>query len=145
MLPLTRRGRVKWLLRPAIEEFELYSQPSYCCVPLKEKLEQSIFKATETQGWQAIDSGAACNLDEPKPLLQAVLRVVVAWMKDYPTGETQNQNQAQATAPAEKLLGKNAAPVQSLQAQKTKLNTNANRTSGSKGPSKGPQEVITLD
>lgn len=145
MLPLTRRGKVKWLLRPAIEEFESYSQPSYCCAPLKEKLEQSIFKATETQGWQAIDSGAACNLDDPKPLLKAALGVVVAWMKDYHTGETRNQNQVQATAPAEKLPVKNAAPLQSLQAQKTKPNINVNRTSGSKGPSKGPQEVITLD
>jgi mediator of RNA polymerase II transcription subunit 14 len=145
MLPLTRRGQTKWLLRPAIEEFESYSQPSYCCVPLKETLEQEIFKTTEPQGWQAIDSGAACGLNEPKPLLQATLRVVVEWMKDYSASETRNQVQALPAAQTEKLSVKNAAPVQPSQAQKTRPNTNTNRTSDNKGPIKGPQEVITLD
>lgn len=146
MLPLTRRGRTKWLLRPAIEEFESYLQPSYCCQPLKEKLQQEIFKAAEPQGWQAIDSGAACSLNEPRPLLKAALGVVVAWMKDHSAGQTRHQSQSQPAAQTEKLPVLNAAPVQPPQAQKSRANTNANnRMSGNKGPLKGPQEVITLD
>jgi mediator of RNA polymerase II transcription subunit 14 len=145
MLPLTRRGRTKWLLRPAIEEFESYSQPSYCCVPLKEKLEQAIFKASEPQGWQAVDSGAACGLNEPKPLLQATLEVVVKWMKEHSAGKTRIQAPAQPALQVGKAPVKNTAPTQPSQAQKTRPNTNPNRTSGNKGPIKGPQEVIMLD
>lgn len=145
MLPLTRRGRTKWLLRPAIEEFESYLQPSYCCVPLKEKLEQEIFKAIEPRGWQAIDSGAACNLDEPKPLLQATLGIVVTWMKEYSAGEIRNQGQVQTAVLKGKPPVKTTAQTQPPQAPKTRPNTSSNRMSGNKGPIKGPQEVITLD
>ena len=123
MLLLTRRGKAKWLLRPAIEEFDSYSQLSYCAPALREKIVQEIFKTTEPKGWQAMDSGAACDLNDPKPLLHATLGVVVAWMKST----------------------REDAEVPTRRVEQTAQPGKAQKPKQGKAPQKGPQEVIQLD
>lgn len=127
ILLLTRRRKTKWLLRPAIEETKSYTQPSYCAPALKEKMEQEIFQMT-AKGWQAMDSGAGCNLEDPKPLMQAVLSVVIAWMKDYKNGHTGVPPKQSVPAPAQPVKGSGPKAKPS-----------------SKAPQKESQEVIQLD
>ena len=72
-----------WLVRPALEEFQAYSRPSYSSTELRDKLRQEIFmhRSDGQPKWIALDSAAGCPIDNPEPLLQAIHNVLWNWAK----------------------------------------------------------------
>lgn len=72
-----------WLVRPALEEFNSYSRPSYSAPELGWKLKADIFapRADDQFKWLALDKGAACMADQPEPLLKAMHETLVSWAK----------------------------------------------------------------
>ncbi|KIW73089.1 hypothetical protein PV04_01234 [Phialophora macrospora] len=76
-------GKTGWLVRPALDEFQSYSRPSYSSPELAAKVKQEIFsQRTERQcKWFLLDKGAWCTVDRPEPLINALHDVVWNWAK----------------------------------------------------------------
>ena len=83
ILSCQREKQSYWILRPAIEEFETYTRPSFCSLGLEQRLRESIFsKKDDAGGWIPLGSGAACRVDEPERLLRAVDGAISDWMRN---------------------------------------------------------------
>ncbi|EXJ64456.1 hypothetical protein A1O7_00792 [Cladophialophora yegresii CBS 114405] len=76
-------GKAGWLVRPALEEFQSYSRPSYSSPDLAAKVKQEIFsqRPAGQSTWFLLDRGAWCTVDHPEPLLKALHDVVWNWAK----------------------------------------------------------------
>ena len=167
ILPLDRKGKIMWILRPAIEEYESYTRKSYCSQALRDRLRVDVFgKRDPDQGWQGLDSGAACPIERPEKLLRRVDEVIRAWAKeaggnpeeqglppDGPSGE-----EAASKGPGGKIVqakptGGAAAkneqqPKAGAQPRQTGTNNNqqkGNVNGAAKAGAQKAKEVITLD
>ena len=76
-------NRPVWTLRAALEEFQSYSRPSFSAPELLTKVKQEIFfhRPDVKVRWITLDSGAACDTDQPEPLLQTLHEVLLNWVK----------------------------------------------------------------
>jgi len=168
ILPLERKGKIMWILRPAIEEYESYTRKSYCSQGLKDRLRADVFgQRNPSQGWQGLDSGAACPIEQPEKLLRRVDEVIRAWVKE--AGESPEKGQVPAGGPPSGEAGASkGGPSKSVQATKptggatkneqqpkvapprqTGMNNNHQQKGTVNGAAKGgaqrTKEVITLD
>jgi mediator of RNA polymerase II transcription subunit 14 len=158
------RTGVIWILRPAIEEYESYNRKSYCSQELKDRLRADVFgRRNPDQGWQGLDTGASCPIEQPEKLLRKVDEVIRAWVREasqkglknaeHLNGENddmadqspiKNEQNAQAQAKSKnRQTGSNSE-------QKAKPggpgNGKANGVAaGGKSNTQGAKEVITLD
>ena len=161
ILPSERRTGVIWILRPAIEEYESYTRKSYCSPDLKARLRAEVFERRDRdQGWQGLDTGASCPVDQPEKLLRKVDEVIRAWVKEASEnrpGNAQHLNggngdqgpiKTEQIAPAQ---GHSLArPSVHDNQQKAKQGGTANGKSngvatGGKSNTQKTNEVITLD
>ena len=149
ILPCQRQRMSLWLLRPAIEEFESYTRPSFSTTDVRERLRKEIFARKDDRGgWLPLGQGAACSLHRPSRLLSEVDRVVNEWFADAQlrmvTGastEAPVSHPTKAAAPPSKPV----SPNQKRNAAGGKVGANKS-TNMTKGRSAGkPPEVITLD
>jgi mediator of RNA polymerase II transcription subunit 14 len=78
-----RNGKPMWVVRAAIEEFASYSRASYASDELREILRKEIFsrRPDGIGNWIALDKAAACLVDKPEPLLQAILDVLQQFVR----------------------------------------------------------------
>lgn len=168
ILPLDRKGKIMWILRPAIEEYESYTRKSYCSQALKDRLRADVFgKRDPDQGWQGLDSGAACPIEQPEKLLRRVDEVIRAWVKE--AGKSQEQGQPPPGGPLSGEVGaskggssksvqatkptggatKNEQQPKAAPSRQTGTNNNQQQKGNVNGAAKGgaqkAKEVITLD
>ncbi|ETI28392.1 hypothetical protein G647_00841 [Cladophialophora carrionii CBS 160.54] len=123
-------GKTGWLVRPALEEFQSYSRPSYSSPDLADKVKQEIFsQRTEGQSkWFQLDRGAWCTVDRPEPLLNALHDVVWNWAKQA--------KMSGANAGSKQDSNKGKGPPGNLNANNPSV-TNGTNNRGP-GPAKGP-------
>ena len=149
LLPCQRQSRSLWLLRPAIEEFESYTRPSFSTTDVQQRLRKEIFaRKDDLGGWIPLGHGAVCSLHRPSRLLSEVHRVVNEWFADEQhravngaTTEAPIIQPTKATAPPSKPVSPNQK--RNTAGGKVGANKSANMTKG-RGTGKQP-EVITLD
>jgi mediator of RNA polymerase II transcription subunit 14 len=155
ILPCQRRKQSYWILRPAIEEFESYTRPSFPMPDISDKLKEEIFSRTgEENGWIALDQGAACPLDKPERLLQALHDLITKWLREGPLsgGEqvVENGVTEAAVEPTIKLQPGVNAQTRSqppLRVQTTGIQNPKTKPVAAvgKGNTQKKQEVIQLD
>ena len=73
--------RLRWILRPAIEEFKTYLRPSFTNQALKQRLKERIFAVTDAEGWLGMDMSACCLIADPYRLIIAVHDAILQWLK----------------------------------------------------------------
>ena len=98
-------SKLRWILRPAIEEFKTYHRPSFTNQDLKQRLEERIFSISDGQGWLGMDTSASCLITEPYRLVIAVHDTILQWLKE--------DIARQAEAPKQSMPNKQdtAAPI----------------------------------
>ena len=168
----TKHGKMEWVLREALEELQSYTRKSYCSQALKDRLKADVFgRRGSGQAWMGYDKGAACEIDNPGPLLKKVNGVVETWVQEQIDANPQeadskvdlagggvhdgsaksitqsaiagshSQSQPQVTGG---LVGKPGA-VPPLDVGAVSGKPGPGIKGPQKGPQKKPQEVITLD
>ena len=164
ILPSDHRTGVIWILRPAIEEYESYNRKSYCSQELKDRLRADVFGRREPdQGWQGLDTGASCPINQPEKLLRKVDEVIRAWVKEatekrpenaqHPSngnGDTASQgaikNQQRALAPTQSQIKSTGSNNQQKAKPGGAANGKANGVATvGKSAAQKAKEVITLD
>ncbi|RMZ80881.1 hypothetical protein DV737_g2738, partial [Chaetothyriales sp. CBS 132003] len=73
-------GKDLWLLRPALDHFNQYSNP-FASPGLQNKIRQEVF-AKSCPHWIRLDNAAVCLASRPQPLLNALKDVIIAWMDE---------------------------------------------------------------
>jgi mediator of RNA polymerase II transcription subunit 14 len=149
----------QWLIRPAIEEINAYTRPSFAAQELKDRVKEEIFaKKAPCPDWIRLDTAAVFLRDRPRPLLDMLHAIVVDWAQKNPikAGESvpvespsSTKKQSQPVPSQVNGTSKNARNVsgQAAKPQPSQINANAQRTK-SVGTNKIPaksKEVITLD
>ena len=98
ILPTDHRTGVIWILRPAIEEYESYNRKSYCSQELKDRLRADVFGRRDAdQGWQGLDTGASCPINQPEKLLRKVDEVIRAWVRETSEKRLENARHSSGT------------------------------------------------
>jgi mediator of RNA polymerase II transcription subunit 14 len=158
------RTGVIWILRPAIEEYESYNRKSYCSQELKDRLRADVFgRRNPDQGWQGLDTGASCPIEQPEKLLRKVDEVIRAWVREasqkgsrnaeHLKGENEDmagQSPTKNEQNAQALAKSHNRPTGGNSEQKAKpggvVNGKANGVAaGGKTNAQKAKEVITLD
>jgi len=75
-------SKLRWILRPAIEEFKTYHRPSFTNQDLKQRLEERIFSISDDRGWLGMDTSASCLIADPYRLIIAVHDTILQWLKE---------------------------------------------------------------
>ena len=164
IFPTEHKTGVIWVLRPAIEEYESYTRKSYCSQELKDRLRAEVFgRRDPDQGWQGLDTGASCPIDQPERLLRKVDEVIRAWVKEVSeegsdgaqhinaeNGGAANKSKDEQKAQAHTQAPSQTRPTGSTNQQKTKPGGTANGKAngvgtGGKSNAQKANEVITLD
>ena len=137
LLPHERRSKLKWVLRPALEERGQQTRSSICSPGLKDMLTKEVFGLGDATDWLALDAGAACDIDKPAPLIRKVDAVVREWVRQAGDGQADGQGDGR----------EDDTPAKAAQPQ-TKSTPRKNKAGGTTkvtGTVKKPREVITLD
>lgn len=160
ILAVNRGGRLMWLIRPAIEEFNSYNRPSYTSKALREKLHREVFKK-HSKLWVPLDGGSACPSHMPEPMMTAIHDIIVDWVKDSVKPESASeQNKVHVNSnPLDGLNEKKPArpnpspqkaqnpPQRPNGVQKNQQSTTQQKPQNfnNRNQAPRPSEVITLD
>ena len=135
ILPTDHRTGVIWILRPAIEEYESHNRKSYCSQELKDRLRAEVFgRRDANQGWQGLDTGASCPVDQPENLLRKVDEVIRVWVREK--SEKRLENAQHPSANGETASRAQTGKEQIAHAQTQSQSQSQNKQTGSNGQQK---------
>ncbi|ETN39432.1 uncharacterized protein HMPREF1541_05655 [Cyphellophora europaea CBS 101466] len=150
-----------FILRPALEELKSYQRPSFTSDVMRAKLKEALFQMAETSpDWLRLDTAAAFLADRPKPIFEALHKLMVDIVEhpqklvaeDAANVQDPKTNQTPIQPPAKASGNNTQKPVpKTPQQNQRQVPNGANQQQQRPRPNNKPamdtqgKEVITLD